>query len=100
MGSSQVSFYVGSSLAGIARTAVGFPLEHPIDSIKTQWQAQPHIKHEFAMIKRIYETKGIKGFYAGSISNFTRCVLKNSYKYPLMVGLPALYEKSLPDTFR
>ena len=52
------------------------------------------------MMRRIYETKGVKGFYAGSIPNFTRCVLKNSYKYPLMVGLPSLYERTLPDYFR
>jgi len=29
---------------------LGFPIEHPIDSIKTQWQARPYLKNEFAII--------------------------------------------------
>ena len=37
MTNSRYSFYLGSSLAGLVRTTVGFPFEHPIDSIKTQW---------------------------------------------------------------
>lgn len=52
------------------------------------------------MIREIYSTKGLKGFYAGSLPNFARCVLKNSYKYPLLVGLPSLYNERLPDTIR
>lgn len=35
MTNSKFSFYLGSSLAGITRTTIGFPFEHPIDSIKT-----------------------------------------------------------------
>ena len=45
-------------------------------------------------------TKGVRGFYAGSIPNFTRCLLKNSYKYPLMVGLPSIYQETLPASFQ
>jgi hypothetical protein len=40
-------FYIGSAIAGMSRTIIGktthfdyfigFPIEHPIDSIKTQW---------------------------------------------------------------
>jgi len=25
-------------------------VEHPIDSIKTQWQARPHLKNELAIV--------------------------------------------------
>jgi len=75
---------------------LGFPIEHPIDSIKTQWQARPYLKNEFAIVKEIYETKGVKGFYAGSLPNLSRCLLKNTYRYPLMVGLPRLYAEKLP----
>lgn len=28
------------------------------------------------------------GFYSGSLPNLTRCIVRNSYKYPLMIGLP------------
>ena len=55
-------FYFGSAIAGMSRTiigtyrflfrlfpCIGFPIEHPIDSIKTQWQAKPQLKNELAV---------------------------------------------------
>eukprot|EP00347_Sterkiella_histriomuscorum_P019430 403341656 len=93
---SYSALYLGSSLVGMARVLIGFPIEHPIDSIKTQWQAKPYMKNEMAIIKDIYQTKGIKGFYAGSLPNLTRVLIKNSYRYPLMVGLPRFYNENLP----
>ena len=45
----------------------------------------------------ILKEKGVKGLYAGSIPNYTRCLLKNTYKYPLMVGLPAFYKQKMPS---
>ena len=89
--------YLGSSLVGMARVCIGFPLEHPIDAIRVQWQARPHFKNEFQIAKSIYTDKGIvKGFYAGSIPNLFRLTLRNSYKYPLLVGLPDFYRKRSP----
>lgn len=86
-----MSFYFGSSMVGIIRTLIGFPIEHPLDSIKTQWQAKPQLRNELVVIKDIFKIKGFMGFYAGSLPNLTRCVLKNSYRYPLMVGLPSFF---------
>jgi hypothetical protein len=84
-----------SAGVGILRGIVGFPIEQPLESIKTQWQAKPIHKHEFAVVKDIYTRKGIKGFYAGSLPNFTRMFLKNIYRYPLMISLPHFYEQRL-----
>ena len=96
---SPTAFYVGSALAGLVRVTIGFPIEHPIDSIKTQWQAKPYIKNEYQIIKVIYQDKGIvKGLYAGGLPNFFRCLLKNTYRYPLMVGLPNFYKTKLPSS--
>jgi hypothetical protein len=56
------------------------------------------MKNEYAIIKDIYRTKGtIKGFYAGSLPNYARCLLKNCYRYPLLVGLPSFYKQQLPS---
>ncbi len=52
------------------------------------------------MIREIYKSKGLKGFYAGSIPNLTRSLVKNSYRYPLMVGLPNFYKQHLPDSIK
>ena len=89
------------SLLGIGRVAVGFPLEHPIDAIKVQWQAQPHFRNEIQITKHILESKGLKkGLYAGSLPNFMRLVCRNSYKYPLLIGLPEFYKTNLPEYMR
>ncbi len=37
----------------------------------------------------------MKGFYAGSLPNFSRMFLKNVYRYPLMISLPHFYEQRL-----
>jgi len=46
-------------------------------------------------VREIYSKKGIRGFYAGSLPNFTRMFLKNLYRYPLMISLPHFYEQRL-----
>ena len=98
---SSWSLYLGSAAIGLGRTAVGFPLEHPLDSIKTEWQAKPSMPHELAIVKDIYKRKGVfQGFYAGSLPNLTRCLLKNTYRYPLMVGLPNFYKEILPQSIQ
>lgn len=80
---------VGSAVIGVLRGLVGFPLEQPMESVKTQWQASPKNKNEIQILKQIYAEKGIyRGFYAGSLPNLTRVVLKNVYRYPLMIKMP------------
>ena len=84
-----------SAGVGILRGIVGFPIEQPLESIKTQWQANPSLKHEWEVSKNIYGRKGMMGFYAGSLPNFTRMFLKNIYRYPLMITLPHFFEQRL-----
>lgn len=86
-------------MVGVCRTTIGFPLEHPIDAIKTQWQAKAHFRNEIEIVRHIWQTKGFfAGFYAGSLPNYFRCVLRNSYRYPLMIGLPNFYRTHLPKS--
>ena len=50
---------------------------------------------------QIYKEKGfLQGFYAGSLPNLGRIMIKNVYRYPLMIGLPSFYEKHLPAKIR
>jgi len=51
-------------------------------------------------VSEIYKEKGIRGFYAGALPNMTRCLIKNSYRYPLLVGLPSFYKEHLPHAFK
>ena len=81
---------------GILRTFIGFPIEQPMESTKIQWQANPTKANEFHVVRDIYREKGIyKGFYSGSLPNVAVRMLKNTYRYPLMVGLPHLFETKL-----
>ena len=34
---SSNSLYLKTAGIGLARVTIGFPIEHPLDSIKTQW---------------------------------------------------------------
>ena len=90
---SSIRLYLGSSALGVARIIIGFPLEHPIDAIKVQWQAQPHFKNEFQIIQHIYAQKGFRGMYVGAVPNLTRLIIRNIYKYPLLIGLPDFYKR-------
>jgi hypothetical protein len=96
------SFVFGlSSLAGVARGLVGFPIEQPLEAIKTQWQAEPKHKNELSIVNKVYSQKGVlRGFYAGSLPNLGRVLVKNVYRYPLMIGLPQFYQKVLPEKIR
>ena len=87
----QAKLVVGSTAIGMARVAVGFPFEHPLDSLRVQWQAQPWIKNEAALLRHVLATKGVaRGLYAGAVPNLTRLAMRNVYKYPLLVGLPQI----------
>ena len=43
-------------------------------------------------MRQIYRDKGVyKGFYSGSLPNASVRILKNVYRYPLMVWMPHFY---------
>ena len=55
---------------------------------------RPSFQHELALTRHIYQTRGVfDGFYSGSLPNFTRMLLKNLYRYPLMISLPKFFEE-------
>lgn len=85
--------------AGLVRGVIGFPLEQPFESIKTQWQADPKHPNEWQIFKEIVKQKGFyRGFFAGSLPNLGRILIKQVYRYPLMIGLPPFFEEKLHTT--
>ncbi|CDW78178.1 UNKNOWN [Stylonychia lemnae] len=54
------------------------------------------LKNEFQVIRHIYQDKGMLGFYSGSTPNFYRMLLKNVYRYPLMITLPGFFQQNMP----
>jgi len=84
-----------SSLGAVCGLA-SLPLEHPLDTVKTTWQADPSkYKNTLQVASSIYNKYGIRGFYAGILPNATRMAIKQSYRWPLMIALPDFYSKVL-----
>lgn len=76
---------------GILRGIVGLPFQHPFDTIKTNMQAY---QTDLGLtIKRIYENKGVKGFYSGFVVNTVRVVSRQFYRWPLQIGLFGYYTR-------
>jgi hypothetical protein len=94
--------YAEASAVGVARTLAGLPLEHPFDSIKSRLQTEMHRKVSFVqMTKEIYSTYGFRnGFYAGFLPSAARGIIKQVYRWPLMLWLPQVYSKIYPDSLK
>lgn len=91
----NLKFYLSASILGSYRGALCLILEHPLDSIKTQWQDKNLITDKYAIVKSIYADKGIIGFYRGFIPNLIRVSSKHLYRWPMMLYFPKFYENLL-----
>ena len=81
-----------SAAIGVSRTIGGLPLEHPLDTIRTRWQANPtHSRNALEVTREIYKSKGFLGFYSGAIPNTTRRAVKQTYRWPMMLFFPNFY---------
>jgi hypothetical protein len=89
-------FYINASLIGAFRVGICLFIEHPFESIKTQWQDRIDKKNAKEIVNFIYQEKGILGFYRGFLPNFVRVTSKQFYRWPMMLFFPRLYEKYLP----
>jgi len=87
----EVAFYGG--IRGILR----LPFEHPLDAMKTYWQAQPQIRSFRDVGVAIWRDRGVAGFYAGAVPNSVRVTLKEVYRWPLMMCLPQLFTTIWPS---
>lgn len=53
------------------------------------------------MTKEIYKNYGLKqGFYAGFLPSLVRGVIKQVYRWPLMLVLPQFFSKVIPDSLQ
>ncbi|CAI2367143.1 unnamed protein product [Moneuplotes crassus] len=90
--SSPTNLAIFSSCAGMLRSLLATPLQHPMDTLKVNYQINNNLKNEFEVVKYIYtERGGMKGFYYGLSANLTKQIFKSSYRYPLLSGLPRFY---------
>lgn len=84
-------FLIVAACVGMLRGAFSLILEHPLDTIKTYWQARPSRTAFKDICKELYSRKGWLGFYSGAVPNVLRVMIKQAYRYPLMVALPVIY---------
>lgn len=97
---SRSKFMAFNSAIGIIRSVIAFPVEHPLDTVKTRWQSKPNLSHEVQVLRDLISDKGVRGLYAGSLPNLARNLVKNAYRFPLMVSLPAYFSQNLPERIR
>ncbi|CAF1083440.1 unnamed protein product [Rotaria sordida] len=88
-----------SAGVGVSRTIGGLPLEHPLDTIRTRWQANPtQSRNALQVTREIYMSKGFLGFYSGAIPNTTRRAVKQMYRWPMMLFFPNFYRDHVLST--
>lgn len=92
---SEYQLYFQASYEGAARGLAGLCLEHPFDVVKTKMQAEPNQKI-FHVAKTILQN-GYGAFYRGAIPNGFRLALKQSYRWPMMVGFPKFFKKNISE---
>lgn len=80
-----------AAIVGMMRGAVSLIFEHPLDVIKTYWQAHPSRLGMISVIAEVRKLKGLRGFYSGAVPNMLRVMLKQAYRYPLMIILPVVF---------
>jgi hypothetical protein len=89
------NIYIDAALTGIIRSLIGLVFEHPLESIKTQWQNKINYNKVTEIVKSIYLNKGIMGFYRGFLPNVLKNTTKQIYRWPSMVYFPDFYQRTL-----
>lgn len=95
----SLNFYLTVSLVGAMRGGLCLFLEHPLESIKTQWQDKTNFRTSREIVKDIYASKGLLGFYRGFVPNFIRVTSKHFYRWPLMLFFPNFYQRNIPKKY-
>ena len=91
----QKKLYIESAVSGVIVGILSLIVEHPFDSIKTQWQANTNIQTFPKLLKFIYNKNGLSSFYNGFIPNLVRVSIKQFYRWPLVISLPYFYNEFL-----
>jgi hypothetical protein len=85
-----------SAIVGVSRTFGGLPIEHPLDTIRTRWQANPtKSSNSLSVAREIYRSKGLIGFHSGALPNTTRRAIKQTYRWPMMLFFPSVYREHI-----
>jgi hypothetical protein len=93
-GESQLSLV----LLGILRSLAGFPVEHSLELIKISAQARPEYSYR-QIITEIVQDKGIFGFTNTSSINFSRRILKEVVRWPIISLTHKQLINRFPQTF-
>jgi hypothetical protein len=71
-------------------------VRHPMHVIQTNKQAYPALSNS-QIIQNIYATNGVKGFYNSTTASVMKILLGECYRGPLMIEMPRVIEKHLPE---
>jgi hypothetical protein len=92
-----MSLYLQASLMGAIRGAISLAIEHPFDTVKTRCQANISEKSVQRVMLDIVKLHGFKGLYSGCIPNGVRLMVKQAYRWPMMLAFPQFFKTHLPQ---
>ncbi len=94
-GKASTSYWEMATL-GFARAAIPFPLEHALERMKLESQKHPEKTTRQAVIN-LWLSQGVKGLYTGSIANFARKTMRETYHWPFMLYVNRIWKNLIPE---
>lgn len=94
------AFYLESSLKGALAGTMSFIVSYPFEVVKTKLQSEGIIERRKAIKLSInlMKNEGITGFYKGCVPGILKFSLRNVYRWPLMLYLPAFFNSFVSPT--
>jgi len=93
----NTKFFMKSMMFGLYFN-ISVVLEHPFETLKTQWQKRYTLANITTTSTQIYKESGINGFYKGLVPNLIKSSIKNIFRLPAMIYLPGIFKKYLAKT--
>ncbi len=81
---------------GFARGAIPFPLEHILERLRLEAQANPE-KTTKQAVTNLWNSQGIKGLYSGSRANFFRRTTRETFHWPVMLSINRIWKNIIPE---
>lgn len=89
--SEKSGWYTG--LLGALRGTVVDVVVRPVDVVRIQGQCNDPPEKSREIARRIFNSRGLLGFYQGFFSKFTYTVLRQAYYWPCIIYMPQKFSK-------
>lgn len=78
--------YISLGVMGAGRSMLLFPIEQPLEAIKSKCQVDP-LKGGKDIIGSLYKERGLRGFFDGGVPNLLKRAIRTTYRWPTVAKL-------------